>query len=49
MPLDNQELHDRINNAIGVVDIYFLKKGWGNFEYRLDVCCVKEGSHIGHL
>jgi hypothetical protein len=49
MPLDLQELRDRIVNAVALVDVTFLNKLWDELEYRLDVCHITRGSHIEHL
>jgi hypothetical protein len=49
MPLDLQELRDRIVNAIALVDVTFLNKLWDELEYRLDVYRMPRGSHIEHL
>jgi hypothetical protein len=38
MPVDLQELRDRIVNAIALVDVTFLNKLWDKLEYHLDVC-----------
>jgi hypothetical protein len=49
MPVDLQELRDRIVNTIALVYVTFLDKLWDKLEYRLDVCCITRGSHIEHL
>jgi hypothetical protein len=49
MPVDLQELHDRIVNTTALVDVTFFDKLWGKLEYRLDVCRITRGSHIEHL
>jgi hypothetical protein len=49
MPVDLQDLRDRIFNAIALVDVTFLTKLWDKLEYRLDVCHINRGSHIEHL
>jgi hypothetical protein len=49
MPVDLQELHDRIVNTVALVDVTFLDKLWDKLEYRLDVCRITKGSHIEHL
>jgi hypothetical protein len=49
MPVDLQEIHDRIVNTIALVDANFLDKLWDKLEYCLDVCRVTRGSHIEHL
>jgi hypothetical protein len=49
MPVDLQELRDRIVNAIALVHVTFLGKLWVELEYRLDVCRIIRGSNIEHL
>jgi hypothetical protein len=49
MPVDLQELRDRIVNAIALVHVTFLGKLWVELEYRLDVCHITRGSNIEHL
>jgi hypothetical protein len=49
MPVDLQNIHDRIVNTIALVDANFLDKLWDKLEYRLDVCRIIKGSHIEHL
>jgi hypothetical protein len=49
MPVDLQELCDRIVNAIALVHVTFLGKLWVKLEYRLDVCRITGGSNIEHL
>jgi hypothetical protein len=49
MPVDLQELRERIVNAIALIDVTFLNKLWDELEYRLDVCRITRGSHIKHL
>jgi hypothetical protein len=49
MPVDLQEIRDRIVNTTVLVDAYFLDKLWDKLEYRLDVCRVTRDSHIEHL
>jgi hypothetical protein len=49
MPVDLQEIRDRIVNAIALIDANFLDKLWDKLEYCLDVCCINRGSHIEHL
>jgi hypothetical protein len=49
MPVDLQELRDRIVNAIALVHVTFLGKLWIKLEYRLDVCRITRGSNIDHL
>jgi hypothetical protein len=49
MPVDRQEIRDKIVNTLALVDANFLDKLWDKLEYRLDVCCITRGSHIEHL
>jgi hypothetical protein len=49
MPVDLQELRDRIVNVIALVVVNFVNKLWDELEYRLDVCRITRGSHIEHL
>jgi hypothetical protein len=46
MPLDLQELHGKIVNAVALADVTFISKLWDKSEYPLDVCCITGGSHI---
>jgi hypothetical protein len=49
MPVDLQEIRDRIVNTTALVDAKFLDKLWDKLEYRLDVCRITRDSHIVHL
>jgi hypothetical protein len=49
MPVDLQELRDRIVNAIALIHVTFLGKLWVELEYRLDGCRMTRGSSIEHL
>jgi hypothetical protein len=49
MPVDLQEIRDRIVNTIALLDANFLNILWDKLEYRLDVCRITRGSHIEHL
>jgi hypothetical protein len=44
MPVDFQELQDRIVNAIAPVHITFLGKLWVELQYRLNVCHITRGT-----
>jgi hypothetical protein len=46
MPVDLQEICDRIVNTIALVDANFLDKLWDKLENHLDVCRITRGSHI---
>jgi hypothetical protein len=49
MPVDLQEIRDRIVNAIVLVHVTFLGKLWVELEYRLDVCRITRDSNIEHM
>jgi hypothetical protein len=49
MPVDLQEIRDRIVNTIALLDVNFLDKLWDKLEYCLDVCRIPRDSHIEHL
>jgi hypothetical protein len=49
MPMDLQELRERIVNVIALVDVTFFNKLCDELEYRLDVYRITRGSHIEHL
>jgi hypothetical protein len=49
MPVDLQELCDRIFNAIILVRVTFLLKLWDELEYRLDIYRITRCSNIAHL
>jgi hypothetical protein len=49
MPVDLQELRDKIVNAIALVHVTFLSKLWVKLECRLDVCRITRGSNIEYL
>jgi hypothetical protein len=48
MLVDLQELHDRIVNAVALVDFTFLYKMRDEWEYHLDVSHVTRASHTEH-
>jgi hypothetical protein len=49
MPVDLQELRNRIVNAIALADVTFLNKLWDELQYRLDVCRITRRGHAEHL
>jgi len=49
MPVDLQELRDRIVNTIALVDVTFLNKLYKKLEYCRNVCRITRGSHIKNL
>jgi hypothetical protein len=48
MPVNRQELRNKIVNAIALAMIYvtFLGKLWVELEYRLDIWRITRGSNI---
>jgi hypothetical protein len=49
MPVDFQEIRDRIVNTIALLDVNFLDKLWDKLEYYRDVCRITRGSHIEQI
>jgi hypothetical protein len=49
MPVDLQELRDRIVNTVALVEVTFFKKLREELEYRLDVCRITGDSLIERL
>jgi hypothetical protein len=49
VPLNVQQLKERIRTAHALMDEEFLAKVWQEVEFRWDVCCMTGGSHIGNL
>jgi hypothetical protein len=49
MPVDLQEVYDRIVNVVPLVNVTFLNKLWNRLEYCLDIFFINRGSHIEHL
>ena len=41
--------HNRITAALALVDRDMLTRVWNEMDYRIDVCRVTKGGHIGHL
>jgi hypothetical protein len=46
---DLPELRQRIATGIETIDVEMLSRVWQELDYRLDICCVKRGSHIESL
>jgi hypothetical protein len=42
------ELRERINAAVMTTDRITLQNLWNELDYRLDVCRVTQGAHIGY-
>ena len=49
VPVNLQELRDRITTAVTLIDRDMLTRVWNEFDYRLDVYRVSQGGHIEHL
>jgi hypothetical protein len=49
LPRDVAHLKARIIAAVKNIDAPMLTRVWQELEYRIDVCRVTRGAHIGHL
>ena len=51
IPRDADELKARITKAVATIDNAMLGCIWQKFklDYRFNVCCVTNGTHIEHL
>jgi hypothetical protein len=49
LPAHLQDLRNRINAAVALVDHDMLTGVWKEMDYRIDVCCITKGGHIEHL
>lgn len=49
LPVDIDDLKQRITNALATVDRHMLARVWEEFDYRVDICRVTNGAHIEHL
>jgi hypothetical protein len=49
LPWDLPKLRRRIIAAISSIDCEMLRRVWAEIDYRLDVCHITKGGHIGHL
>jgi len=44
-----KELRDRITHALQTITADMLHRVWDEFDYRVDVCLVTQGTHIEGL
>jgi len=44
-----QDLRNRINAAVALVDRDMLTRMWNEMDYRIDVCRITKGGYIEHL
>ena len=49
LPANLQDLRNRITAAMALVDRDMLTHVWNEMDYRIDVCRITKGGHIGHL
>jgi hypothetical protein len=49
MPPDLPQLRRRILEAVAAIDRQMLQLVWQELDYRIDICRVTKGGHIGHL
>lgn len=49
LPVDIDDLKQRITNALATVNREMLSRVWSEFDYRVDICRVANGAHIEHL
>ncbi|KAJ4450956.1 hypothetical protein ANN_02391 [Periplaneta americana] len=49
LPVNLEELNNRIRAAVARVDRDMLQRVWQELDYRVDVCRVTRGGHIEHL
>jgi hypothetical protein len=49
LPTAIQELPDQITHALQAITADILHRVWDEFDYRVDVCLVTQGSHIERL
>ena len=49
LPVSLNELKQRITTAVASVDEDMLRSVWTELDYRIDICLMTKGSHIGHL
>ena len=49
LPLSFKELRDRIKHALQTITADILHRVWDEFDYRVDVCRVTQGSHVEGL
>ena len=46
LPMSLNELRDRITHALQTITADMLHRVWDEFDYRVDVCRVTQGSHM---
>jgi len=49
LPANLQDLRNRINAAVALVDRDMLTRVWNEMDHRIDVCRITKGVHIEHL
>jgi len=49
LPMSLKELRDRITHALQTITADILHGVWDEFDYRVDVCRVTQGTHIDGL
>jgi hypothetical protein len=49
LPLDIDELKLRITAPAETIDRNMLQRLWDELDYKLDICRVTNGAHIGYL
>ena len=49
LPVSLNKLKQRITTAVASVDEDMLRSVWTELDYRIDICRVTKGSHVGHL
>ncbi|PSN55399.1 hypothetical protein C0J52_11064, partial [Blattella germanica] len=49
LPLNLDNLKQRIRQAVANVDADMLQRVWDDLDYRMDVCRVTGGAHIERL
>jgi hypothetical protein len=47
LPVSLRELRDRLTHALQTITADMLHRVWDEFDYRVDVCHVTRGAHIG--
>jgi hypothetical protein len=47
LPMSIHELRDQITHALQAITADMLHWVWDEFDYRVDVCRVTKGAHIG--
>ncbi|KAK9759219.1 hypothetical protein QE152_g108 [Popillia japonica] len=49
LPVDIDKLKQCIRNALATVDRHMLNSVWQEFDYRVEICRITNGTHIEHL